>query len=30
MRYAVVRNAYDQKEMGREAQERSAKPVSTM
>ena len=30
MRYATMRKAYDNKEMGREARERSAKPVSTM
>ena len=30
MRYVAVRNAYDQKERGTEAQERSANPVSTM
>ena len=30
MGYAVVRKAYDHKEMGREALERSVKPISTM
>ena len=30
MRYAAVRKVYGQKEMGREARERSGKPVSTM
>ena len=30
MRYVYVRNAYELKERGREARERSAKPVSTM
>ena len=30
MRYAAMRKAYDQKEMGREAREISTKPVSTM
>ena len=30
MRYVAARKAYDQKESGREARERRAKPVSTM